>query len=137
MADEVLQFTCTVPAGTAKASPVTIPLAMQLWEIESIDLEVLSGPSGLMGFYLAIGTEQWLPHRAGEWFVWNDRTRNYPLTNQPTTYGWNLVGYNTGKYNHNVTVGFNVNAIADAVANVASPSLTIISTPVASGTSVL
>lgn len=137
MADEVLQFTCAIPAGTLKTAPVTIAMSMQLWEVESIDLEVPSGPSGLMGFYLAIGTEQWLPHRAGEWFVWNDRSKNWPLTNQPTSYGWNLVGYNTGKYTHSVTVGFHVNAIANAQSSAVAPSLTIISQPLAVGTSVL
>jgi hypothetical protein len=137
VADEVLQFTCTIPAGTAKSAPVTIPMSMQLWDVESIDLEVPSGPSGLMGFYLAIGTEQWLPHRAGEWFVWNDRSKNWPLTNQPTSYGWNLVGYNTGKYAHSVTVGFHVNIITDDTSAVVAPTLTIVSQPVASGTTVL
>jgi hypothetical protein len=136
MSDELLQFTCTIPPGTPISAPVTIPMSMQLWEIESVDVEVPSGPSGLMGFYLAVGDEPWIPHDVGEWIVWDNQSSSWTLSNQPTSYGWNLVGYNTGVYPHNVTVRFHVNEPASAIA-ASVPTLTIVTTPVASGTTVL
>lgn len=128
MADELIQFACTIPAGTAITAPVTIPMSMDLWEVESIDVEVPTGPSGLMGFYLAIGDEPWIPHAMDEWIVWDNQSKNWSLSNQPTSYGWNLVGYNTGIYDHTVTVRFHVNAVSLAGSS-SAPSITIISTP--------
>lgn len=130
MADEILQFACTIPAGTLKSAPVTIPMAMTLYDVESVDVEVPSGPAGLMGFYLAIGAEPWIPHAQNSWIVWDNQSKNWPLSNQPTSYGWNLVGYNTGKYNHTITVRFHVTSVSPSPS--APPaSITIISQPLA------
>lgn len=110
MAEEVHQFSCTIPAGTPKSSPHTVSMAMPHYEVVSIDLEVPPGPSGLMGFYLEIGKQQWIPWEAGEWIVWNDRTESWDIDNAPTSETWALVGYNTGVYDHTVQVRFHLNA---------------------------
>lgn len=136
MADEIDQFTCKIPAGTLKSAPVVIPMPMNLYEIDSIDVEVPTGPAGLMGFYLALSGEQWIPHKRGEWVVWDNQSKNWPLTNQPTSSGWSLVGYNTGKYDHNVTVRFHLLIVTTASVAPTS-SITIISSPVIAPAQVL
>ena len=117
MAAEVHQFTKTIPAYTAKAAPVTVPLAIEYFAIESIDLEVPPGPSGLMGFYIARNGQQWIPYESGEWIVWDDRFDSWLLTDQPTGDGWQVVGYNLDVYDHDVTVRFHVNTVAAIVSS--------------------
>ena len=117
MAAEVHQFTAPIPAGTLQTAPVVVPLAIEYLSIESIDLEVPPGPSGLMGFYLARNGQQWIPYEAGEWIVWDDRFDSWILTNQPTGGGWQVVGYNEDVYSHDVIVRFHVNLLSPIVAS--------------------
>lgn len=109
MAAEVHQFTATIPANTAKTTPVTVSLALDYYEVESIDLEVPPGPAGLMGFYIARSGQQWIPYEADEWIVWDDRYDSWYLSDQPTGSGWQVVGYNLDVYDHDVVVRFHVN----------------------------
>lgn len=136
MAAEVHQFSATIPAGTPMDSPVSIPLEQANYEIESIDLEVPPGPSGLVGFVLALDDTQWLPWELGEYIIWNDRTENWPLNDQVVNGGWNIVGYNLGVYDHTVTIRFHVNPL-DIDTTAIAPTLTIISNPPASASAVL
>ena len=112
MSYQVRQFTAVIPANTAKASPVTINLATGYWEIDSIDLEVPSGPAGLMGFQLWIGGGQWIPYEAGEYIVWDDITYSWAMSDQPVGQQWSVVGYNTDPVNnHQVTVRFHISQV--------------------------
>lgn len=136
MAIEVYQFAVTIPAGTANTSPYSANLTLPLFDIESIDLEVPPGPSGLMGFYLALSGQQWIPHSTGQWIVWDNTKVNWPLSEQPTSYGWQLYGYNTDVYPHTVTVRFHVNLVPD-VQQPTPPTVNIIATPTPQPVSVL
>ena len=109
MAEEIHQFDCTIPAGTTIAAPVTIPMVLPLYEIDSIDVQVPPGPNGVVGFYLELGSQQWIPWEAGTWLVWDDRTENWPLDSQPSSETWALVGYNNGVYDHTVSIRFHLN----------------------------
>jgi hypothetical protein len=136
VAIEVYQQTVSIPANTLKTALYVSTLALGLWDIESIDLEVPPGPAGLMGFYLAISGQQWIPHSAGEFIVWDDTKDSWNLSGQPTSTSWELHGYNTDQYPHEVVVRFHVNLIPTPVMTT-PPSLTIISTPIAQPVSVL
>lgn len=125
MATQVRQFTATIPANTPQATPATIDLSLDYVDIESIDLEVPPGPSGLVGFYLARSGQQVIPYEAGEYLVWDDRFDSWYLTDQPTGSGWQLVGYNLDVYDHSVVVRFHTNPIAASVA-ASAPTLTFI-----------
>lgn len=128
MAAEVHQFSATIPAGTAMDDPVSVTLEQANYEIESIDLQVPSGPNGRMGFVLALDDTQWLPFELGEYIIWNDRTENWPLNDQVVNGGWNVVGYNLGQYDHTVTIRFHVNPIViDTSATI--PTVVIVSNP--------
>lgn len=110
MAERSPQFTVTIPAGTPRATPVTIALPLDNAEVESIDLEVPPGPSGLMGFYLANNGVPWIPRATGQFIVWDDNSQSYYATDYPNASGWQIVGYNTGLYPHVVIVRFHVNS---------------------------
>lgn len=121
MASEVHQFSATIPAGTPTSAPVTIELGQANYEIESIDLEVPPGPSGLMGFYIALSEQQWIPWEMGEYIIWNDRTESWQTENQVVNGGWEVVGYNLGMYDHAVIVRFHTNPIPSPVAPDVAP----------------
>lgn len=126
MAAEVHQFTAKIPANTPQSALAVVALPLNLYDIESIDLEVPPGPSGLMGFYLALSGQQWLPWEAGEFLVWDDRFDSWPLTDQPTSYGWEIHGYNLDGYDHFVVVRFHVNIVETPVDRPVTPVMTII-----------
>lgn len=132
MATEVHQTTAVIRAGTPYPSLVTVPLEIANYEIESIDLEVPPGPQGVMGFYLALDEQQWLPYDMGEFIVWNDRTENWALDDQIVNGTWNCVGYNNGMYDHAVTIRFHVNPLDTDSAVPLAPSITIVSSPIVS-----
>lgn len=136
MAAEVHQFTAMIPAGTPMAALATIDLPISNYQIDSIDLEVPPGPSGLMGFYLARSGQQWIPYEAGEFIVWDDRFRSWQLNDQPTGGGWQVVGYNFDEYDHEIVVRFHVNAISVAMTP-AKPSITIVSSPITTPMAIL
>lgn len=116
MAEEIHQFDCVITHGTAKSSPLTIPMALPLYQVDSIDVQVPPGPAGLMGFYLELGTQQWIPWERGTWIVWDDHIATWALDDSPSSETWALVGYNTGAYDHTVTVRFHLNAVATPTA---------------------
>lgn len=112
MAERVLQHVAIIPAGTTIAAPVTVALGFDDWDVEAIDLEVPPGPSGCMGFYLANNGQPWIPRAQNEWIVWDDHKERFTPTGYPTGTGWQLVGYNVGKYDHAVICRFHVNPTA-------------------------
>lgn len=126
MALRVFQFAASIPAGTAKASPVTVPIALDGWELETLDLEVPNGPSGLMGFYVANNGVQWIPQPAGQWLVWDGVQDTWSFDEQPNASGWAIVGYNTGGWPHSVIVRFHVNLPTQAQQAIGLPTLTVL-----------
>jgi hypothetical protein len=127
MALKVLQFAVTIPPNTLPGAPATIPLALDNWDIESIDLEVPPGPAGLMGFAIFNNGVQWIPATAGQWLQWDDVQASWPFEDQPNASGWSVVGYNEGFFPHTVTVRFHVNSVNPPATNVTAPAVTFIS----------
>ena len=127
MAVEIHQYTATIPANTAQDAPVTIGIALDYFDIESIDLEVPPGPAGLMGFYIARSGQQVIPFETGEWIVWDDRFDSWPLTDQPTSSGWQVVGYNLDDYDHDIVLRFHVNLVQPS--SIAPPTVVFASSP--------
>jgi hypothetical protein len=134
--DEIHAFTVTIPAGTPIDALYVESLPLNLYSVTQIDLNVPPGPSLTMGFYLALSGQQWIPWEQGQFIVRDNWDAQYPLTNQPTSSGWELHGYNLGVYDHSVTVTFHLDAVADPSPS-PSPTLVIATTPIASGTTIL
>ena len=129
MAAEIHGFTAVIPANTPKSALAVIDLPLNNFEIESIDVEVPPGPAGLMGFYLAISGQQWIPWEMGEFLIWDDREKSWPLNDQPTSEGWEVHGYNLDAYDHEVVVRFHVNVPPSPLVTT-GPSVTFITTNV-------
>jgi hypothetical protein len=137
MADEIHGFVVTIPAGTPMNNLYVAKLPLNLYSVTQIDLNVPPGPSLVMGFYLALSGQQWIPWEAGTFIVRDNWEKEYPLTNQPTSSGWELHGYNLGVYNHSVNVTFHLDAVASPNTSPVAPTLNITTQPVSSGTSIL
>ena len=115
-------FTATVPAATAKASPVTVSLAVGMATVDRIRWRVPPGPRGNLGWYLAMGGQQVLPNGSGNYIVADDETDTWDLSNLPDEGEWELIGYNVGAFDHSVYLWFYTTPIgADSAAR--TPSL--------------
>jgi hypothetical protein len=131
MATRILPFTATIPAGTLTSAPVSVPMNLDTWDIEQFDLEVPSGPSGLMGFQIYNNGVGWLPYGANQWIIWDNVQKSYALTDQPNAGGWAIVGYNLDLYPHTVTVRAHVSSALGANTGTPTPpTITILSQPI-------
>lgn len=128
MAERVLLYVATIPAGTSQSAPHTVPFDLDNWSIERIDLEVPAGPSGCMGFYLANNGRPWVPRNPNAWLVWDDHSESIVPTGYPSASGWGVTGYNVGQYDHAVNVRFHVSPLQAAAAGQDFPVLTFVET---------
>lgn len=115
MATSVTALTATVPAGTPKAAPVTVALSLGPFFTDMIRWRVPPGPRGNLGWYLAMGGVQVLPQNAGGWIVADDEYDEWAIENLPDSGAWQLVGYNTGTYDHTVYLDFHTTSVAGSV----------------------
>ena len=111
MAVEVRVFQATIPAGTAQAAPVTIDTGFDSRIVESIRLRIPPGPAGFMGFQLWVKGGQVIPIERGQWIVDDDAQINLDVSSMPETGAWQVVGYNTGAFDHSVYVTFGLNLV--------------------------
>lgn len=115
-------FTATVPAGTAKATPLTVPLAVGMATVDRIRWRVPPGPRGNLGWYLAMGGQQVLPSGSGLYVVADDEGDVWELAGLPDEGEWQVVGYNTGIYDHAVYLWFSTTPIGSD-ATVVAPAI--------------
>lgn len=113
---ELRRFAATIPAGTAQASPVTVDLSIPSRIVTGVRLRVPPGPSGLVGFALASGGTHILPWGDTSWIVADDEVIDEDLANQIESGAWQLIGYNTGSYDHTIQVVFRLLPISTAAA---------------------
>lgn len=125
MAEYAIRATATIDGGTTIDDPETVAITLDNWIVVQVDLEVPPGPAGLMGFYLSNNGNPWIPYVAGEYFIWDDHQQSFPVTDYPTGSGWEVTGYNTGSYSHDVFVTFHVNAITAPDADTPVPPLVL------------
>lgn len=126
MALRVLQYAATIPANTPEDAPHIVTFDLDNWELEALELQVPTGPGGLMGFAVFNNGVQWIPQPAGSWLVWDNVLQSWPFADQPNASGWSVVGWNVGVYEHTVTVRFHVNLPTQPEVQVAKPTVTFI-----------
>lgn len=106
MAAEVRSFSATIPAGTPKAAPVNVAIAMPVRIVTQVDWRVPDGPSGLFGWLLAMGGVPVQPQPAGTFIVANNQSGIWHLVGAPDSGAWQVRGYNTGTSPHTVYLDF-------------------------------
>lgn len=106
MSTSISAFIATIPAGTAPASPATIPLTVGPDPVTSIHWRVPPGSRGEMGWYLTQSGAQVLPDRHGTLIVADGESDTWTLDNFPQSGAWAVVGYNVGSNPHSVYLEF-------------------------------
>jgi len=102
VADEIRAFQATFPAGTLQSAPLRIPLTMPVRKIDTLEILVPPGPSGVMGFAITMGGVNVIPVQAGTYVVTDGETITWPMAGYPTSGAWQITGYNTGFFDHTV-----------------------------------
>jgi hypothetical protein len=120
VATEIQQFQVTVPAGTAKASPVALPLTMPSRIVDQIDITTPPGARGEVGWALGGSGSAVLPVTPGAFMVTDGETVHWTVEEQMDNGAWQLIAYNTGQFNHSLYVAFHVRIPNDPRADGAS-----------------
>lgn len=127
---EVRTFAVTIPAGTAQASPVTVPITMPAREVLWVHWTVPPGAAGLMGWALTMsGGVNVIPTGSG-FIVTDDDSDTWNLAQQPDSGAWEVTGYNTDVYDHKVILNFGLGLVGVSTAPPAlTPSASLSSSP--------
>lgn len=131
MAREVRAFVATIPAGTAQATPVRISVAFPVRKVDSLEIIVPPGPSGLMGFAITMAGVNVIPVVAGTYIVTDDERITWPLDGLPDSGAWQVSGYNTDVFDHSVYLRWLVDIVTTppGLSVVAGASLAQLSGP--------
>jgi len=109
--DEHHEFTVTIPAGTPKIAPVTIPTIMPARKVVGIQWTIPPGPSGQAGWRITMGGVQVIPANRGAWIIRDGSIDGNALSRLPDSGAWDVTGYNTGIHPHSIYVTFFVDII--------------------------
>ena len=107
-ASELRTFEVLVPAGTAKAAPLTTALTMPARIVEHAEVRVPPGPNGSVGWALGAAGVRVFPYGAGTWVVADNETIPIPVEGAVETGAWQLQAYNIGRWDHTLYVRFRV-----------------------------
>jgi hypothetical protein len=111
MAREVQRFSVTIPAGTPRLGALAFPLAMPTRIVVEVEIVVPPGPRGEVGFQLGSGGLQIVPATPGQFVVTDNEVIHWPLESQITSGAWQLIGYNTGSFDHTLEIRFLVDLV--------------------------
>ena len=110
-ANEFRTFDITIPHGTTIAAPQVTTLAMPPRTVESVRIRFPAGPNGLVGCALAVSGQNVAPYGQGNWLIGNDEVIPWEFIDQPNSGAWQLIGYNTGTYDHTIYLVFTLSVI--------------------------
>lgn len=114
MATSVTELVATVPAGTIPPHFAVIPLTIASATVDGVRWRVPPGPRGNMGWALAMGSVQVLPDDAGSFIIADDEYDTWQISGLPDSGAWELIGYNTGTFDHSVYLAFFTTPIVQA-----------------------
>lgn len=120
MANRIESYTVTIPSGTLESAPTTIDTTFDPGIVDRIDVMVPPGPSGLMGFRFAYGSEIIIPNDASKWLIFDNYQGTWELEDYPTGKHWAIVGYNTDIYDHSIYIKYHLSN-TDTPASKAGP----------------
>jgi hypothetical protein len=107
----VYPFDVTIPAGTAKAAPVSIPTQFEPNVVERIDWTFPDGCAGMVGIAIGARAVPVIPPTEGQFFIRSGSSGGYDTEGMHTTGDWSVIGYNTGQFPHTIHVNFTVHRL--------------------------
>jgi hypothetical protein len=84
-------------------------MVFQDGNVVEIDVKILDGPCGTVGFWIGAGGSQYVPRTNGSFIIPNDDYFTWPLANAINSGSWQLTGYNLDSFPHLIQVAFQVN----------------------------
>jgi hypothetical protein len=112
--DEHWEFAFTIPAGTAKATPVRNSMAIGVRKLVGVSWMIPQGPSGALGWYFSMGGVQVIPVNSGAWLIRDGNADGSELSHLPDSGAWQLTAYNTGTFPHTIYVTLYASVIRTA-----------------------
>lgn len=106
MAIEIRDFTVTIPAGTTISAGFSAAMSFPPRVVTEVHVRVPPGPRGEVGFAIGTGGVNIIPFGSGTYVVTDNEDLIYPLTDTITSGAWQLLGYNTGSFDHTLRVYF-------------------------------
>lgn len=110
-ASEVYTFQVTIPPGTPQTTPFRQSITIPVRQVDTLEIVVPPGPSGLMGFAITMGGVNVMPLQSGQYIVTDDQKITWPIVGLPTSGAWQLSGYNTDVWPHTVYLWFLVDQV--------------------------
>lgn len=130
VARSLVTFAATIPAGTTGLSPHTVALDVGTAQVEQIRWRVPPGPHGHLAWHLSMGGTQVVPTGDAPDIVADDEVADIVLEDLPDQGSWQLVGTNSGTYDHTVYLQFLTSPVqAAGSAEAAPPPLDLLSPP--------
>lgn len=123
MAQEIRSFSITIPAGTAIATPQVTQMSMPARNVDEVEVEVPPGPRGEVGFTLGSSGVQVIPIQLGSWIVTDNYTLNWRLEGFWDSGSWELRAYNTGSFDHTLSVRFLLSLVVKGAASSAPATI--------------
>ena len=104
----VYAFDVTIPAGTPKATPLTVPTVFEANTVERIEWTFPSGCQGLVGIQIGARSIPVIPPNPGQFFIRTGSSQGFDVTDMHNTGDWSVIGYNTGAFPHTIHVVYRV-----------------------------
>lgn len=93
---------------------MTVNIPVMSGVVDLIRWRVPAGPRGNLGWQLAMGGVSVIPQNSGAWIVADDEYDTIQVSGLPDSGAWQVIGYNTGTYDHTVYLDFHITATAEA-----------------------
>jgi hypothetical protein len=114
-----------VPAGTLLTAPQITPMTFDDGRVDTLEIVVPDGPSGLVGFQIRHSKQVIIPYDGVTFIVTNDEVIRWPMETFPEAQKWDVVIYNTDVYQHTLYFRW---LITDVIAAPPLPPLVAIGT---------
>lgn len=113
VAAEIRAFTLAIPAGTPSTAPITLDVSFPPRRVDTIEVVVPSGPSGVVGWAVLNAGVRMIPYLSDPWIITSGETISWPLERQVESGSWQVSGYNTGTNAHSVYFRFLLSLTTD------------------------
>lgn len=121
MSREIRQYTAVIPANTPIAAPVFTDMSFPPRQVDTVEIIVPPGPSGLIGFAIQNSGVTVIPYGSDQWIITANEKIAWPLDGYINSGSWGLLGYNTGSQAHAVYVRFLLSLPDNGRGSVATP----------------
>jgi hypothetical protein len=105
----------TVPAGTAIATPVKLPVVLEDNLLDNVDIVIPDGHAGLTGLAILWSGAPFFPFTENSYLIGNNEKVPFPYGGEIAANGFTLAGYNTDIYPHSFYLRWQISDLGAAL----------------------